>query len=483
MCLRRRVVLLDLVLLHEVVQHGECHVRTNRAGTIAEQQGCVHHLTNLTALHNQSGLHTLLHTDEVMMHRTHRQQARDGSTLLVDVSIGKDDVVHALIDRCLSLLAEVFDGLTQSAGALLDVEQHGELLGLEALVADVAEDVQLRVRQHWLWQTHHLAVAGVGGQDVRAHCTDVLGQRHHQFLTYRVDGRVRHLRKLLSEVVEEYLRTVRDHCQWRVVTHRCHRLLTCCRHRHNRLVDVLLTETEVDELPFIILHRVLHVATALQLLQLDAVRREPFAVWMSLRELLLDLSIIIYLALLRVDEQNLTGLKTALAHHVIGFKVHHTDLGCHDHHAALRNRVAAGTQTVSVEHTTCITTVGEQQCGRTVPRLHQDRMVLIERLQILADRVLVVEALWHENRHCLGQTQSAHDQELKHVVEAGRVTHALLHNRTDILDVTQCLAAQHAFTRLHPTAVSTDGVDLTIVRQETERLCQTPCWECVGTEA
>ena len=66
-------------------------------------------------------------------------------------------------------------------------------------------------------------------------------------------------------------------------------------------------------------------------------------------------------------------------------------------------------------------------------------MILVESLQILTDGVLVVETLRYQNGHGLRQGESAHHQELKYVVERSRVTHTLLHNRTQVLDVTQRL--------------------------------------------
>ena len=124
---------------------------------------------------------------------------------------------------------------------------------------------------------------------------------------------------------------------------------------------------------------------------------------MCLRQLLLDFSVIIYLAFLRVDEQNLSGLQTSLAHHVARFEVHHTHFTCHDHHTTLGYGVAAGTQTVSVQHAAGKASVAEEQGSGTIPRLHQDGVILVERLQVFADGVLVVETLWHENRHRLRQ--------------------------------------------------------------------------------
>ena len=107
-------------------------------------------------------------------------------------------------------------------------------------------------------------------------------------------------------------------------------------------------------------------------------------------------------------------------------------------------------------------------------------MILVKCLQILRDRILVVETLWYKDGHCLWQAESTHHQELEHVVEAGRVAHAVLYDGADVLDITQRLAAQHTLTSLHPTAIATDGVDLTIMSQQTERLCQFPLGESVG---
>ena len=53
------IVFLNLVTVHQVVEDGEGHVRTEGRGSVAEQQGCMHGLTYLTALDNQSGLDAL----------------------------------------------------------------------------------------------------------------------------------------------------------------------------------------------------------------------------------------------------------------------------------------------------------------------------------------------------------------------------------------------------------------------------------------
>ena len=102
----------------------------------------------------------------------------------------------------------------------------------------------MRVVQDGVRQTYHLTVGLVGVQDARADTSDIFCQRHHQFLTDRVDGGVRDLRELLTEVVEEDLRFVGKNSKRGVVTHRGRRLLTVDGHRCDRSVDVFLAISE-----------------------------------------------------------------------------------------------------------------------------------------------------------------------------------------------------------------------------------------------
>ena len=120
-------------------------------------------------------------------------------------------------------------------------------------------------------------------------------------------------------------------------------------------------------------------------------------------KLRLDFSVIVNLALLSIYKQYLSGLKTSLFGYLCRLEVHHAHLTGYNHHVVLGYRVARRTQTVTVEHTSGVAAVAEQQCGRTVPRFHKYRMILVESPQILGNRVLVVETLGHHYGHGVGQ--------------------------------------------------------------------------------
>ena len=121
---------------------------------------------------------------------------------LVEVAVAQDDVVHTLVYTGFSLMTQVVECLAQTFLTLRYLEEDRQLLGVEALIADVTEYIKLCVGQYGLRQAHHLTVRGIGCQDVRTYGTDILCETHHQLLADGVDGRVRHLRKLLTEVVE-----------------------------------------------------------------------------------------------------------------------------------------------------------------------------------------------------------------------------------------------------------------------------------------
>ena len=124
---------------------------------------------------------------------------------------------------------------------------------------------------------------------------------------------------------------------------------------------------------------------------------------MLLSQALLDFAIIVNLAFLGINQEDLTRLQTSLLGNLSWVEIHHTYLRSHYHHIVLGDGIAGRTQTVSIEHTTGIAAIAEEQGGRTIPWLHQDRVILIECLQILRDRVLVVEALWHHHSHGVRQ--------------------------------------------------------------------------------
>ena len=81
---------------------------------------------------------------------------------LIYIAVAQNDVVIALVHATLCILAQFVDGLSQSFLSFGAGEEHGQLHGVESLVSDVAEYVQLCVVQDGMRQAHHLTVGFVG---------------------------------------------------------------------------------------------------------------------------------------------------------------------------------------------------------------------------------------------------------------------------------------------------------------------------------
>ena len=94
----------------------------------------MHRLTNLAALHNQGGLYTLAHANQIVVNSAYSQQRRDCCVLLVDVTIGEDDVVHTLVDAGFCLVTEFVECFAQAFLTLLDFKEDGQFLRVETFI-------------------------------------------------------------------------------------------------------------------------------------------------------------------------------------------------------------------------------------------------------------------------------------------------------------------------------------------------------------
>ena len=283
------------------------------------------------------------------------------------------------------------------------VEQDGELHGVEPLVTYVAQDIQLCVGQYRMRQAYHFAVCLARQQDVHTHGTDVLAQRHDQFLADRVDGRVGHLGKLLAEIVEQQLRLVGEHGQRGVVPHGSGRLRSVRCHRDERAFDIFACIAEVTQLATVVLHIVFNFPPTSQRVQFYTVRGEPLLIGLGSSQLDFQFPVIVYFSLLGVHQEYFARLQPSFFLDVPRLEVDGACLAGHDHHVVPRYQVTGRAQAVAVEHASGIASVTEEQGGRAVPRFHQDGVVLIESLQVFADRVLVVEGFRHQHGHGVGQ--------------------------------------------------------------------------------
>ena len=182
------------------------------------------------------------------------------------------------------------------------------------------------------------------------------------------------------------------------------RFRTCACHRHNQPFDVLFGVAESTEHPVIIFYVMRYFAPAFQFIQFDTVGRQPRTVRFRFGKLFFQFTVIVDFSFFCINQQNLSRLQASFFFYVSRFEVHYTYFGGNYHQVVFSDQIAGRAQTVTVEHTTGKTSVTEEQGCRSVPWFHQDRMILIERFQVLADRVFLVERFRYE--HCHGMWQA-----------------------------------------------------------------------------
>ena len=315
------------------------------------------------------------------------------------------------------------------------------------------------------------------GADRRAHRGDL-------FLADRVERRIRHLREQLLEIVEQQARPVRQDRQRGIGPHRADGLLAVHRHRRQqdtqiflRIAECLLPRDDRFVVRFL-------DAPRRQILDIDQVLPEPFAVRMLGRQLTLDLLVVDDAPLGGVHEEDLPGVEALLDENVLRWNVEHADLRRHDHHVVLGHVIPRRPQAIAVEHGTDDRAVGEGNRRRAIPRFHQRRVVLVERLAFLIHRLVVAPRLGDHHQDRVRQRTSRHDEQFEHVVEGRRIAATLADDGEHLLQIlAEHITLEQSLAGAHPVDVAAQGVDFTVVGDEPVRVRERPRRERVGAES
>ena len=326
-----------------------------------------------------------------------------------------------------------------------------------------------------------MAVLGVFIEQIslRAYVGD---RRHDQLLANRVNGGVSDLREKLLEVVEQELRPVRETSQRDIDAHGADRLLTHGRHGtqnhapvfHGVAEHALALEQGVEI-------RALDLLRLRQILGVDQLLIKPFAIRLPRRIRLLDFLVLDDAAFFRVDEEHATGLQPPLVTHVLRSDFQYAGLGRHHDQVVVRDVVTRRTQPVAIEHASDVAAIGEYDRGRTVPRLHQRGVKLVEGFLVVLHVLVRAPRLGDQHHHGVRCFAATFDQQLQSVVDHGRVAASFVDDRRKLLDVVpEQRGRKCRFPRPHPIDIASQGVDLTVVRQIAEWLRTLPGRKSIG---
>lgn len=187
-----------------------------------------------------------------------------------------------------------------------------------------------------------------------------------------------------------------------------------------------------------------------------------------------------YLSGLPFEEHHLTrtqltgALRPCLHRRAIPrFRGHYQHLG--------GDRPAGRAETVSVHSRQERYAVRGSQRRGAVPRLGQRGMVLIEILFFRIEGGGALPSGLNEHLFDMGKRTAGAEQELEHVVQTGGIRKAGLHERSHIPGTfSPDCRADAPLSRLYPTPVGRNGVDLPVMGENAEGLGYLPCRRGVG---
>ena len=169
---------------------------------------------------------------------------------------------------------------------------------------------------------------------------------------------------------------------------------------------------------------------------------------------------------------------------MFGSNIKYTDLGRKDQSVVVGDIVSGRTKSVTVKGCPEEFTVGEKNCRRAVPGLHHGCIVMIEILLGFAHEPVVLPGLGDQRHHCKRQIHSVHVEKLKSIVEHCGVRSACRDNGIDLaLFRFEKCGVHGLFTGKHSVGVTSDGVDLTVMCDESVRMSSLPAGKCIGGES
>ena len=477
------VVLMQQPVLHQLGHRGVGQVGVDGAGAVAQQTGEVVHLPGLPGLQNEGHGRALLGLHQVLVHRRHRQQGRDGYVVFVHPTVGQDQDGGPLAVGLVHLDKQL---LQHPVHGGIFIVKDGDRGHLEAGAVHGLDLQQVQVVQNGVVDFQHPAVLRLLLEQI-AVFPGVDGGGGDDFLPHRVDGRVGHLGEHLLEVVKQGLILVGEHRQRGVHTHGPNGLAAVEGHGAYAVAVLLIGIAEGHLQPGAVLpaQRGHRLVGNLQVVELHQVAVQPLPVGLLPGVPFLDLLVRVHPALHGIHQQHLPGVQPLLGDDLVLRDGEHSHLRGENEPPVTGDIVAGGAQAVAVQHRPHHITVGEENGGGAVPGLHHGGVVLVEVPEGLGDGVVVAPGLGDGHHHRQRQLHAAHDQKLQGVVQHGRVGAVGVDHRQHLGQVVlrEGGGGHGLLPGLHLVGVAPDGVDLPVVDDEAVGVGPLPAGVGVGGEA
>ena len=402
--------------------------------------------------------------------------------VLVNIAVGQNQYVGTVAVGAVDIHKQAVDGLLQIG---IFVVADGERLDLEAGHVHGFDLQKVGIGQDGVLDFKHLAVLGILLQQV-ALGTDIDGGGGDDLLAQGVDGRVGNLSEHLLEVLKQQGMGVAQHGQRGVAAHGTGRLTAVFGHRQDDRGHILVPIAEgLLQLHQFLFGMVRHLLVGnLQIAQVDQVAVQPLAVGLTAGVVGFQLIVVHQFALNGIHQQHLAGAQAVLADNILGRDVQHAYLTGKDQTAVFGNIVAAGAQTVAVQHRAHHIAIAEQDAGGAVPRLQHCGIILVEVPLFRVHGLVIAPRLGDSYHYGQGQVHTVHDHELQRVIQLGRVGTALVDNGQYLGHVIfQIVGANGLLTGQHGIHVAADGIDLAVMQDKAVGVGTIPAGGRVGGEA
>ncbi len=220
-----------------------------------------------------------------------------------------------------------------------------------------------------------------------------------------------------------------------------------------------------------------------ELAELNCVGPNPVAPRLERGDLGFDLVVFDDSTRRGVDDEHATRLEATLSDHLRGVDVVHADLGRHDDEPVVRHEETSGSKPVAIEGRASDRSVGEGEGRGAVPRFHERRVIPIEVATTGFHGVIVLPRLGDHHHDRVWERPTREFQQLNDLVKRRGIACPLGDNREERCEITESVRIQLRLSRAHPVAVRAHGVDLSVVRDESERLGEGPRRKGVGGKA
>ncbi len=460
---------------------GQIGVHAGRADT--HQHGKIMRVEAFGRSHGNGAEGAKALADQVAMHSAGGKDHRDGDPARPDMLVSQHDMFAACAHSIFSLAADTVERLFQFAaiaGGGLSIEGTVDLGDI--LAQHVAQTDIHAVRQHRAFQHQHILLGLVGRQHI-AKVLEPCFQAHHPVFPKGIDGRIGDLAEILPEEMAQGAELVGQHGRRGVIAHGADGFLAAFGHGRKDQLHAFKREAgrglHAQALFGVAHHR--FGAGADFRIQL-AHTLDPVLEGLGTGQLVDDLTVIVELAGAKVGCDHAAGGHMALAGDRVAGQRAHAGLAAHREDIVRRQRPAQGAQAVPVQARHRPAPVKGADRRRPVPGLHDGIAVGIERGMLVGhDGGALRPRLRDHHRLDHGRGTPGFHHHLEYRVQRAGIGKPLRDHRLHIIDMAAEIARDHAnFVAFHPVEVPLHRVDLAIMGEHAERLCQAPLREGVG---